>query len=142
MRKQFTKSGILTGTIITAIVLAFTFTAQANMSMNDIQSNAVEVIITVDGEHIYDNKCGGESTEAKKSDKKSKSGAVSADKKTTKEGKCGEGKCGEGKCGSEKSTDDKKASTGKVSSDKKAKTTEGKCGEGKCGEGKCGVSRH
>jgi uncharacterized low-complexity protein len=137
MKKQITKSGILTGTIIAAILLAFTFTAQANVSMNDIQSNAVELVVTPDGEKIYDTKCSGESKEAKKSDKKSKSGAVSADKKTTEEGKCGEGKCGEGKTHT-----DKKASTEKVSSDKKAKSTEGKCGEGKCGEGKCGVSKH
>ncbi len=137
MKNQITKTGLLTGTLIAAILLAFSFNTHANIVSSDIQGNNIEILVAPDGDNMYDSKCSGESTEVKKSDKKSKTGTVSGDKKTTEEGKCGEGKCGEGK-----TTDDKKASTSKVSSDEKTKTTEGKCGEGKCGEGKCGVSKH
>jgi uncharacterized low-complexity protein len=132
MKNQITKSGLLSGMIIAAVLLAFSFSTQANIISNEVQGTVVDVLVAPDGEKVYDTKCSGETKEAKKTDKKTKTGAVSAEKKTTEEGKCGESK----------TTDDKKASTTKVSSDEKTKTTEGKCGEGKCGEGKCGVSKH
>jgi uncharacterized low-complexity protein len=137
MKNQMLKSGLFTGTLIAAILLAFSFIAVANVTTSEMHSENAVWIISPDGDKLYDTKCGGESKEAKKSDKKQKTGAVSAEKKTTEEGKCGEGKCGESK-----TTDDKKSGTSKVSSEKKTKTSEGKCGEGKCGEGKCGVSKH
>ncbi|TNF95199.1 MAG: hypothetical protein EP297_11540 [Gammaproteobacteria bacterium] len=72
-------------------------------------------------------------------------GKCGAEKKASKEGKCGEGKCGaakeaakEGKCGE-----------GKCGGAPKKAASEGKCGEGKCGgapkkaasEGKCGEGK-
>lgn len=135
MKTKITKAGFLTGSIIAAFLLMISISVTAGTYTSSNSLFQVEELVSPDGDKTFNAKCGGEGTEAKKTDEKTKTGTVSESKKTTEEGKCGEGKCGEGKT-TEAKTESKDA---KVSSNKKAKTTEGKCGEGKCGEGKCGT---
>ena len=95
MKKTITKKGFLTATVIAAVLMAFSFTVQANSVITDdlIQT---ENFIAPDGDKTFEGKCGeAKTSEAKSSE--TKSGAVSSDTKV----KSSEGKCGEGKCGME-----------------------------------------
>lgn len=145
MEKKMKKTGILTGTILTGALMAFTSNADARPATTkvlgngaELRSEIIDLNINSSSDNVYELKCGAEATKVKP--KEAKPTAVK-DKST--EAKCGEGKCGEGKCGAKdakvsKSKDDIKATEAKPAEakkeEKKDKTTEGKCGEGKCGE--------
>lgn len=139
--KTRTQQKSILGSVFTLgflLIFSLNSSAYANVINNDDGNQAITKVKHVDGDHFYEMKCDGKSTEAKT--KESKCGdAKSNDMKSGKAVKSDKkAKTSEGKCGDAKSKDMKSSKA--VKSEKKAKTSEGKCGEGKCGEGKCGVS--